>query len=94
MPGTDVARDLAKIDVEGYELNLLRGMARSVANAPHIKILFKKLWVNSGIEPGTIAFFSQLGFDLYAVHQDASLAPIAGERELPSWPGCRLHQLW
>jgi FkbM family methyltransferase len=85
--GPDFACDLAKLDVEGHELPVLRGMRRTIINSPDIKILFEKLWTNSAVDPETVAFFAELGFALYGVRQDASLVPLAGEQALAEWSG-------
>lgn len=85
--GPDFTFDLAKLDVEGHELPVLRGMRRTIVNSPRLKILFEKLWANNGVEPETVAFFAELGFELYAIHHDASLVPLAGEQALAEWSG-------
>lgn len=42
--------DLVKIDVEGHELNVLRGMREILARSPDVKVLYEKLGVgNQGV---------------------------------------------
>ncbi|MGA8380650.1 MAG: FkbM family methyltransferase [Stellaceae bacterium] len=84
--GRDFRCDLVKIDVEGHELNVLNGMRESVGNSPRIKILFEKLVPNIGNEAGLEQYFAALGFALYAVGPDASLAELAAGG-LRGWGG-------
>jgi FkbM family methyltransferase len=74
--GPDFACDLVKIDVEGHEFNVLKGMRRIIANSPKIKILFEKLTPNCGTETALEEFFDENRFDLYAVQSDSSLAKL------------------
>lgn len=71
--GPDFSCDLVKIDVEGHELNVLKGMRKIVGNSPQIKILFEKLSPNLGTEEALEEYFRESGFDLYGVGDDASL---------------------
>jgi FkbM family methyltransferase len=64
-PGTAV--DLVKMDVEGHELQVMRGMRRVITESPGIVILFEKLGVQAGYESEIEDFFSGLGFELFAV---------------------------
>ena len=84
--GADFRCDLVKIDVEGHEIGVLDGMKNIVTNSPQIKILFEKLAPNEGTEPALEAYFSGLGFALYGVRPDASLAAL-GSDELAKWGG-------
>jgi FkbM family methyltransferase len=85
--GPDFVCDLVKIDVEGHEAEVLRGMAGIIASSPAVKILFEKLWPAAGSEATLHAFFAEQGFELYAVHFDASLSRLAGEQALHDWSG-------
>jgi FkbM family methyltransferase len=81
--------DLVKIDVEGHELSVLRGMRRIVANSPRIKVLFEKLYPDMPNDAAVEAYFRELGFDLYGVQDDVSLLPLqAGD--LRGWAGYAL----
>jgi FkbM family methyltransferase len=84
--GADFRCDLVKIDVEGHEIGVLNGMQNIVVNSPQIKILFEKLSPNAGTEPALEAYFSGLGFALYGVLPDASLAAL-GSAALAEWSG-------
>ena len=87
--GRDFRCDLVKIDVEGHELNVLNGMREIVGNSPRIKILFEKLVPNIGNEADLEQYFAALGFALYAVGPDATLAELA-EGGLRGWGGYAL----
>jgi FkbM family methyltransferase len=84
--GDDFRADLVKIDVEGHEVNVLKGMQRIVEHSPAIKLLFEKLEPNAGTEGALNAYFSELGFELYGVQTDVSLLAL-GADGLPGWAG-------
>lgn len=65
--------DLVKIDVEGHELSVLKGMENTIRNSPTIKIMFEKLGHDAGSEAGIHDFLSGLGLSLYAVRTNATL---------------------
>jgi FkbM family methyltransferase len=71
--GPEFSCDLVKIDVEGHELNVLKGMKQIVKNSPEIKILFEKISLNVGTEEAFEEYFNELGCDLYHVRDDSSL---------------------
>jgi len=71
--------DLAKIDVEGHELNVLRGMSALVERSPDAVILFEKLGKDTGIEAELIAFFEKFGMALYRI-DSVTLVPVDLER--------------
>ena len=71
--------DLAKIDVEGHELNVLRGMSALVERSPDAVILFEKLGKDTGIEAELIAFFEKFGMNLYRI-DSVTLIPVDLER--------------
>jgi FkbM family methyltransferase len=82
----DFVCDLVKIDVEGHELEVLKGMNAIAARSPKIKILFEKLGKNSGIEDGLSFYFQSLGMNLYAV-KGSSLSEPMDALELGAWQG-------
>ncbi|HEY4473330.1 MAG TPA: FkbM family methyltransferase [Stellaceae bacterium] len=84
--GAEFRCDLVKIDVEGHEINVLNGMKRIVENSPEIKILFEKLTPNAATDVAVESYFSGLGFELYGVRPDASLAEL-GTGGLGPWSG-------
>jgi len=84
--GRDFKCDLMKIDVEGHELSVLRGMPNVLKNSPNLKILFEKLGTFAGYEGELHRLLSDAGFLLYQVQPDVTLKPI-GEKELPSFSG-------
>lgn len=71
--GEGFSCDLMKIDVEGHELFVFRGMKRILSNSPNLKILFEKLAVSAGYEDEIVDFLGQFGFALYRVASDCSL---------------------
>jgi FkbM family methyltransferase len=83
-PGTAV--DLVKIDVEGHELDVLRGMPRTIADSPDIVILFEKLDRNTGSEGPSEAFLAGLGLQLFGVGQGARLVRVGGDT-FAGWSG-------
>jgi len=84
--GEDFTCDLVKIDVEGHELRVLRGMKGVVARSPKIKILLEKLTADAGSEAGLAAYFSELGMKLHGV-VSRGLTPPLGVEELRNWQG-------
>lgn len=63
----DVSFDIAKIDVEGHELQALRGMTDMLRRSDNAVILFEKLNANSGIETDLVNLFSGLGMSIYRI---------------------------
>jgi len=84
--GEGFACDLVKIDVEGHEAAVLRGMREIVARSPAIKILFEKLLPEMGTEAPLEAYFAETGFVLYGVGPGAVLTPLA-PGGLAAWGG-------
>jgi FkbM family methyltransferase len=82
----DFVCDLVKIDVEGHELEVLKGMKAITARSPKIKILFEKLGKNSGIEAGLSDHFQSIGMSLHAV-QGAGLSTALDAHQLGDWQG-------
>lgn len=65
--------DLVKIDVEGYELPVLRGMLGLLRRSPQVKLLFEKLESGNGDNEGIRDLLTGLGLTLYGVGPDAVL---------------------
>ncbi len=68
--------DVAKIDVEGNELSVLRGMRKLIVRSPKAAILFEKLAPNSPIDRDLWTFFEDLGMSLFAIEGNAMLRPL------------------
>jgi FkbM family methyltransferase len=75
--GPDFKVDLVKIDVEGHELAVLRGMRETLRRSPSVKVMFEKLGVNAGYEDEIESLFHELGFELYGIVGEPILAPLA-----------------
>lgn len=69
--------DLMKIDVEGHELAVLRGMQQVMARSSQLKILFENLGTYVDRSAKTEDALRPYGFHLYAVIGDAQLSPLA-----------------
>jgi FkbM family methyltransferase len=80
------AVDLVKIDVEGHELSVLRGMRRVIDDSPHMVLLLEKLMSRPGYEERLLEFFGARRFDLYGVTSGAFLKPLDLE-SLRTWRG-------
>lgn len=68
----DVLRELpafhiAKIDVEGHELNVLRGMIELLGRSPDAVLVFEKLVGNAGLEADLMEILSNLGLKIYRI---------------------------
>ena len=59
--------DIVKIDVEGHELNVLRGMKKILKRSPNCVVLFEKLSRNSGIENELMEYFERLNMNVFKV---------------------------
>lgn len=66
--------DIAKIDVEGHELHVLRGMRALIQRSHDAIILFEKLSVRSGIEAGLLDLVADLGMSIYAIDGSTLIA--------------------
>lgn len=84
--GPSFVADLVKIDVEGHEGQVFRGMRGIIARSPDIKILFEKLQPRAGNEAEIAAFFDGLGLLLYGVDSSSRLELMSGD-ELAGWSG-------
>jgi FkbM family methyltransferase len=72
----DVVVDLIKIDVEGHELSVLRGMHEVLQRSPNVKVLFEKL-DSSNTETDEIGrLMREHGLALYGVGPHALLVPL------------------
>jgi len=71
--GSDFSCDVVKIDVEGHELQVMRGMSRILANSPDIKIVFENLGPDIQTRNAIERFLSAAGLALYAIEANASL---------------------
>jgi len=78
--------DLVKIDVEGHELSVLRGMKGVVSRSPTIKILLEKLGASSGLEAALVTYFSEFEMQLYGVVAQGLAGPLS-LAELKAWQG-------
>jgi hypothetical protein len=58
---------VAKIDVEGHELQALRGMRKLLARSPRAVVLFEKLIPNAGLEAPVLELFSACGMRLWRI---------------------------
>jgi FkbM family methyltransferase len=74
---SDVTVDLMKIDVEGHEPAVMRGMQRIAARSPQLKILFERLGTHVVRSSEIEAALQPLGFQLYAIGVGAQLSPLA-----------------
>jgi FkbM family methyltransferase len=76
--GDDFTCDLVKIDAEGHELFILQGMAKLIARAPALKILFENFLEKDDVPKTDVEhLLRSTGMTLYAVGGDAVLRPLA-----------------
>lgn len=78
LPAGTIA-DIVKIDVEGHEQHVLRGMRRVISESPDIVILLEKLAPHAGNEHEIENCLKECGLSLYAVGPDATLAALTTE---------------
>lgn len=80
--------DIIKIDVEGYEEEVLKGAKKTINENKNIKIIFEHNRVFSGNSDNGINFLTDLGFNIYSIHyandKGISLSEISDNRSLPS----------
>jgi FkbM family methyltransferase len=69
--------DLMKIDVEGHELAVLRGMQQVMARSPQLKILFENLGQHMDRSSQIEDALRPHCFQLYAITNDSQLSPLA-----------------
>ncbi len=65
--------DLVKIDVEGHELQALRGMQKILSNSRHVKVLFENHSVSETTGAAIEDFFEGLRFRLFEISANATL---------------------
>ena len=75
--------DVVKIDVEGHELQVLRGMARTIAGSPAMVILLEKLMPQAGYEAAIAEFLAAFGMEIYSVGPHSNLERLT----LPEFEG-------
>jgi FkbM family methyltransferase len=85
VPDTLVA-DLVKIDVEGFELPVLRGMLGLLRRSPNVKLLFEKLESGNADNAAIRTLLLDLDLALYGVGPDAVLQPLDAAR-FAAWVG-------
>lgn len=81
----DFRCQLVKIDVEGYELSVLRGMRRTLERSPDATVLLEKMIRGYGDERELWTFFQSLGMRVYAVLDGGWLRPFADSDALADW---------
>jgi FkbM family methyltransferase len=65
----DIKVDLIKLDVEGHELNVLRGMDEILArDSDRLVIIFEKLGLDTGIETEISTIFNNHNIQIYLVN--------------------------
>ena len=79
--------DLVKIDVEGHELQVLRGMKDVLANSPQVKVLFEKLEANAANEADISTLLGAHGMAFYGVGGNATLVELGTTADLQAWRG-------
>jgi FkbM family methyltransferase len=67
---------LIKLDVEGHELQAMRGMKGALLRSPDCTLMFEKLSTNSGIESDVLVFASELAWKIYAI-EGTRLRPVS-----------------
>jgi FkbM family methyltransferase len=70
------AVDLVKIDVEGHELAVLRGMQALLRRSPRVKLLFEKLDTDSAENAEIAELLGELGLSLFGVGANALLVAL------------------
>jgi FkbM family methyltransferase len=90
-PGTVV--DLVKIDVEGHEPAVIRGMAQTIARSPKIRLIVEFVPAFLAHTTSAETFFREirsLGFEVCQVLPGPILRHVAAAAELPEFSYCLL----
>lgn len=69
--------DLVKIDVEGHELDVLKGMRGILERTPQLRVVFEKLGMHVGNESELEKFLNGLGFELFLIGVNGLLTPLS-----------------
>lgn len=69
--------DVVKIDVEGYELNVLLGMEKIINNSPNIKIIFENYGQNIDRTKNIFHFIKNQNLYLYTINHGPILKSIS-----------------
>ena len=87
----DTVVDLVKIDVEGHEPSVIRGMEQTIARSPDIRLIVE-------VVPGFLehttdigAFFAsirRLGLEICRILPNSRLQPVQSHNELPDFGYC------
>lgn len=85
--GAGFSCDLAKIDVEGHELQVLHGMRQTLANSPAIKLLIEKLSNDADGSRALHDFLRAQDMALYGVGAYAQLVELGTESAFQAWQG-------
>jgi FkbM family methyltransferase len=67
MMPADFRCQLIKLDVEGHELQALRGMTGVLSRSEDCMLMFEKLASHSGIEADVMALLSNIGWKVYGI---------------------------
>ena len=85
--------DLAKIDVEGHEPAVLRGMERTIAQSPSIRLIVEfvpAFLAETGGAAGFFAAIRRLGLEVCRITEDSRLQLASSADDLPEFCYCLL----
>jgi FkbM family methyltransferase len=85
--------DLAKIDVEGHEPAVLRGMEQTIAQSPSIRLIVEFAPAFLAQAGGAARFFAEIrghGLEICRIMADSRLRPVSSHDELPEFGYCLL----
>jgi FkbM family methyltransferase len=71
---SELVFDIAKIDVEGHELAVLKGMRQAIVRSHNCILMFEKLNAFAGIEASIWDFLADLGLNIYRVEGTSLVA--------------------
>ena len=89
----DLAVDLVKIDVEGHEPLVLRGMEQTIARSPNLRLVieFADYMLAYTVRPAEfIGYIHALGFHICRILPDFRIRPVAGPDEITGFANCLL----